>query len=165
MAVLIDSAARINFKLTPESDRTVEKRRGMSDLGGARQDISRHRRASEFVVRQRKDLSGYGAPQIELHKLDARGRRRHRNWSHTGESAEMAVLDLCASPAAFRRRPLRSWMSRATTTSGTAWRRPPPVAMNPLSLIGSRLAFRRVVAVGGFNCVFCGKEIPRIRRI
>src|SRR5580693_862682 len=64
----------------------------MSDLGGARQDISRHRRASESVVRQRKGVSGYGAPQIELHKLDPRGRRRHCDWNHTGESPETALL-------------------------------------------------------------------------
>ena len=92
MAVLDQLRRAHQFQTDAGSGRTVEKRGGMSDLGGARQDISRHRRASESVVRQRKDLSGYGAPQIELHKLDARGRRRHRNWSHTGESAEMAVL-------------------------------------------------------------------------
>ena len=62
MAVLIDSAAAINFKLTPEPVELVQKRGGMSDLGGARQDISRHRRTSESVVRQRKGVSGYGAP-------------------------------------------------------------------------------------------------------
>ena len=74
----------------------------MSDLGGARQDISRHRRAAESVVRQRKGVSGYGAPQIELHKLDARGRRRHRDWSHPGKSRAPAGLISCASLAAFR---------------------------------------------------------------
>ena len=123
------------FQTDAGSGRTVEKRGGMSDLGGARQDISRHRWASESVVRQREDLSGYGAPQIELHKLDARGRRRHRDWSHTGESAEMAVLT-CAHRRPRFASSFRSWMSRATTTSGTAWRRPLPVAMKPISLIG-----------------------------
>src|ERR1700728_2114508 len=80
------------FQTDAGSRRTVEKRGGVSDLGGARQDISRHRRDFEFVVRQRQNVSGYRAPQIELHKLDARGRRRHRDWSHTGKSTETAVL-------------------------------------------------------------------------
>jgi energy-coupling factor transporter ATP-binding protein EcfA2 len=48
--------------------------------------------------------------------------------------------------------------------SGTAWRRPLPVAMNP-TLDRSRLALRRVVGVSGFKCVVCGKEISRIRGI
>src|SRR4029077_20836410 len=89
------------FQTDAGSRRTVEKRGGMSDLGGARQDISRHRQDSESVVRQRKDVSGYGAPQIELHKLDARGRRRHRDWSHTGENPETAVLTRTQWRAAF----------------------------------------------------------------
>ena len=101
MAVLIDSAAGINFKLTPEPVE-LSKREEECLIWAARgktyHDIAAD---SESVVRQRKDLSGYSAPQIELHKLDPRGRRRHRDWSHTGESAEMAVLELCASPAAF----------------------------------------------------------------
>ena len=73
----------------------------MPDLGGARQDISRHRRASKSVVCQREDLSGYGAPQIELHKLDARGRRRHRDWRHPGKSPETALLTRARSGRRF----------------------------------------------------------------
>jgi hypothetical protein len=70
MAVLIDSAAAINFKLTPEPVELSKREEGCLIWAGARQDISRHRRASESVVRQRKGVSGYGAPQIELHKLE-----------------------------------------------------------------------------------------------
>src|ERR1700728_4018456 len=80
------------FQTDAGSRRTVEKRGGVSDLGGARQDLSRHRRASESVVRQRQNVSGYGAPQIELHKLDARGRGRHRDWRHTRKGPETAML-------------------------------------------------------------------------
>jgi hypothetical protein len=89
------------FQTDAGAGRTVEKRGGMSDLGGARQDISRHRRDSKSVVRQRKDLSRYGAPQIELHKLDARGRRRYRDWSYTGESPETGVLTCAHSGRRF----------------------------------------------------------------
>ena len=62
MAVLIDCAAAPQFQTDAGSGRTVEKRGGMSYLGGARQDLSGHCWDSEFVVRQREDLSGYGAP-------------------------------------------------------------------------------------------------------
>jgi hypothetical protein len=48
---------------------------------------------------------------------------------------------------------------------GTAWKRLLPVAMKPIGLIGSRSALRGVVAVGGFNVYFLGREIVRIRRI
>ena len=90
------------FQTEAGSGRAVEKRGGMSDLGGARQDLSRHRWDSESVVRQRKDLSGYGAPQIDLHQFDARGRRRHRDGSHPGKSRASGDLSSCASAAAFR---------------------------------------------------------------
>jgi hypothetical protein len=91
MAVLIDSAAGINFKLTPEPVE-LSKREEECLIWAARGKTYHDRRASESVVRQRKDLSGYGAPQIELHKLDARGRRRHRDWSHTRKNPETALL-------------------------------------------------------------------------
>ena len=103
MAVLIDSAAAINFKLTPELVE-LSKREEECLIWAARgktyHDICR---ASESVVRQRKGVSGYGAPQIELHKLDARGRGRHCDWSHTGESPETALLTRAQWRAAFRR--------------------------------------------------------------
>src|SRR3984957_4300290 len=89
------------FQTDAGSRRTVEKRGGVSDLGGARQDLPRHRRASKSVVRQRKGVSGYGAPQIELHKLDARGRGRHRDWRHTGKSPETALLTRADSERRF----------------------------------------------------------------
>jgi hypothetical protein len=92
MAVLIDSAAGINFKLAPEP---VElSKREEECLIWAARGKTYHDIAGllNLSFAQREDLSGYGAPQIELHKLDARGRRRHCDWSHTGESPETAVL-------------------------------------------------------------------------
>ena len=79
MAVLIELGRGHQFQTDAGAGRTVKKRGGVSDLGGARQDIPRHCRDSESVVRQRQNVSGYGAPQIELHKFDARGRGRYRH--------------------------------------------------------------------------------------
>ena len=92
IAALIHSAAGINFKLTPEPVE-LSKREEECLIWAARgktfHDIAA---LLEFVVRQREDLSGYRAAQTELHKPDPRGRRRHRDRSHTCESAEMAGL-------------------------------------------------------------------------
>jgi hypothetical protein len=41
---------------------------------------------------------------------------------------------------------------------GTAWKRLLSVAMKPIGLIGSRSALRGVVAVGGFNVYFLGRN-------
>ena len=92
MAVLINSAAAINFKLTSEP---VElSKREEECLIWAARGKTYHDIAGilKFVVRQRQNVSGYGAPQIELHKLDARGRGRYRDWSHTSKSPETAML-------------------------------------------------------------------------
>src|ERR1700722_7041136 len=128
----------------------------MSDLGGARQDLSRHRWDSKSVVRQRKDLSGYGAPQIELHQLDARGRRRHRDGSHPGKSRAPAGLISCASPAAFRG-VLSIVDVEAADDFGVRANADPDRA--------SRLTLGRVAAVGGFNVCFLWQTDSRIRGI
>ena len=49
------------FQPKARTGRTVEKGGGVSDLGGARQDVPRHCRDSESVVRQRQNVSGYSA--------------------------------------------------------------------------------------------------------
>ena len=92
MAVLINSAARINFKLTPdpvELSKREEECLIWAARGKTYHDIAGLLNLSFASVKTYLDTARH---KLSCIQLDARGRRRHRNWSHTGESAEMAVL-------------------------------------------------------------------------
>jgi Bacterial regulatory proteins, luxR family len=100
MAILIDSAAGINFKLTPdpvELSKREEECLIWAARGKTYHDIAGLLNLSFASVKG----YGYGAPQIELHKFDARGRGRHRDWRHTGKSPETALLTRAHSGRRF----------------------------------------------------------------
>ncbi len=76
LSALIDSAAGIDFKATPEHRSAVAARGTMPSLGCEGKDIPGDCRYIELKLGEREDALGYRAPQAALHKFDPRRRRR-----------------------------------------------------------------------------------------
>ena len=93
LSVLIDSGVEYQFQIARLSGPFVESRRAVFALGGARQDLPGDCGDPRFGVRQRQNAFGRGPPQVALHELDPRGRRRFRHRRHSGAGAEIGAAD------------------------------------------------------------------------
>ena len=142
MAVLINSAARINFKLTPdpvELSKREEECLIWAARGKTYHDIAGILNLSFASVKTYLDTARHKLSCINLtHAVAvaiATGVIRQKSCA--------SMLELVRVAGCISSRPLRSWMSRATTASETAPRRPLKVAMTLVSLSGVAIAARK----------------------